>query len=169
MKKHTRSLIIIALIAVVAIIFIWYRMPRFRAGEVAPDFQATLIDGQQAKLSDLRGKYVLIQFWGSWCGPCRRENPELAKIYQKFHDRGFEIFSIALDQNPRAWQSAIAHDGMVWKYHTMESADFKGARATQFNVHSIPTTFLVNKDGTIMGVDLQPAFIDRMLGEKLGG
>ena len=167
--KNSRNLIILALIAVVALVFYWYRMPRFRAGESAPDFEVTLIDGQRAKLSDLRGKYVLLQFWGSWCGPCRHENHELVQLYQKYHDKGFEIFSIALDQNPRAWQAAILHDGMLWRYHTLESADFKGARAKQFNVHAIPTTFLVNKDGVIMGVDLKPEFIDRMLAEKIGG
>ncbi len=165
--KHTRTLILFALLALVAFVFYKYRQPRFVAGEKAPDFEVGLLTGERAKLSDLKGKYVLLQFWGSWCGPCRKENPELVVLYQKYHDRGFEIFSIALEQNPRAWQAAIAQDGLIWKYHSMESADFKGGRANQFNVKSIPTTFLISAKGVIMGVDLKPQYIDKMLGEKI--
>ncbi len=165
--KHTRTLTIIALLAIVAFVFYKYRQPRFAAGENVPDFEVGLMNGERAKLSDLQGKYVLLQFWGSWCGPCRKENPELVALYQKYHDRGFEIFSIGLEQNPRAWQNAIVQDGLVWKYHTMESAEFKGGRAEQFNVHEIPTTFLISSKGVIMGVDLKPEYIDKMLGEKI--
>ncbi len=165
--KHKTTLILLSLLALVAFVFYKYRQPRFVAGENAPDFEVGLLTGERAKLSDLKGKYVLLQFWGSWCGPCRRENPELVALYQKYHDRGFEIFSIGLEQNPRAWQSAIAQDGMVWKYHSMESAEFKGGRAEQFNVHQIPTTFLINAQGVIMGVSLKPEYIDKMLGEKI--
>ncbi|MBC7775986.1 MAG: TlpA family protein disulfide reductase [Phycisphaerae bacterium] len=165
--KHTRTLILLALLALVALIFYKYRQPRFVAGEKVPDFEVGLLTGERAKLSDLKGKYVLLQFWGSWCGPCRKENPELVALYQKYHDRGFGIFSVALEQNPRAWQNAIAQDGLIWKYHTMESAEFKGGRASQFNVKSIPATFLINREGVIMGVNLKPDYIDKMLGEKI--
>ncbi len=165
--KHTRTLLILGAIAIIAFVFYKYRMPRFVAGEKAPDFEVALLSGERAKLSDLKGKYVLLQFWGSWCGPCRRENPELLTIYQKYHDKGFEIFSIAMEQNPRAWQAAIAQDGMIWKYHSMESADFTGGLAKQFNIHQIPTTFLISADGVIMGADLKPYYIDKMLREKI--
>lgn len=165
--KNTRTLLIIGLLAIVAIVFYKYRQPRFGSGELAPDFEVGLLNGERAKLSDLKGKYVLLQFWGSWCGPCRRENPELVKLYNKFHDKGFEIFSIGIEQNPRAWQNAINNDGMVWKYHSMESGDFDGGRALQYNIKSIPATFLINPEGQIMGVNLQPVYIERMLKEKL--
>ncbi len=167
MKNSRTTLILLALLAIVAFVFYKYRQPRFVAGEKAPDFEVGLLTGERTKLSDLKGKYVLLQFWGSWCGPCRRENPELVALYQKYHTRGFEIFSIGLEQNPKAWQSAIVHDGMVWKYHTMETAEFNGGRAQQFNVHEIPTTFLLNAEGVIMGVDLKPEYINKMLGEKI--
>ena len=165
--KHTRTLIIFGLLALVGFIFYKYRQPRFVAGEKAPDFEVGLMTGERTKLSDLKGKYVLLQFWGSWCGPCRKENPELVELYHKYHQRGFEIFSIGLEQNPRAWQAAIAKDSMTWKYHTMESAEFKGGRAQQFNIKSIPATFLINAEGVIMGVNLKPDYIDKMLGEKI--
>lgn len=166
--KNTRSLVLLSLLAIVAFVAYKYRMPRFVAGEKAPDFEVGLLSGERAKLSDLKGKYVLLQFWGSWCGPCRRENPELVSLYQKYHERGFEIFSIALEQNPRAWQYAIAQDGLVWKYHAMESVEFDGGRAKQYNIKSIPATFLLNAEGVIMGVNLKPIYMDKMLAEKLG-
>ncbi|MFN0037825.1 MAG: TlpA family protein disulfide reductase [Saprospiraceae bacterium] len=165
--KHTRTFALFALLALVAFVFFQYRQPRFVAGEKAPDFEVGLLNGERAKLSDLKGKYVLLQFWGSWCGPCRKENPQLVELYRKYHDRGFEVFSVALEQNPRAWQRAIEQDGLVWKHHAMESAEFDGGRAKQFNIKSIPATFLLNSEGVIMGVNLKPEYMDKMLGEKL--
>ena len=165
--KHSRTLILLALLALVAFVFYKYRQPRFVAGENIPDFEVSLLNGERSKLSDLKGKYVLLQFWGSWCGPCRKENPELVKLYEKYHDRGFEIFSIGLEQNPQAWQQAIKQDGLLWKYHSLESAEFSGGLAQQFNVKSIPTIFLISAQGVIMGVDLKLEYIDRMLSEKI--
>lgn len=165
--KHSRTLLIIAAIAIVGVVFYQYRQPRFVVGETAPDFEMALLNGERAKLSDLKGKYVLLQFWGSWCGPCRKENPELVALYQKYHERGFEVFSIGLEQNPKAWQNAIARDGLVWKYHAMESAEFDGEQTKLFNIKSIPAIFLLNPEGKIMGVNLKPHYMDKMLGEKI--
>lgn len=165
--KNTRTLIIIGVLAIVAYVFYQYRQPRFASGEVAPDFEVSLLSGERARLSDLKGKYVLLQFWGSWCGPCRKENPELVKIYQEFHDKGFEIFSIGIEQNPNSWKSAIKKDGLVWPHHAMESAEFNGNQAVQYNIKSIPATFLINPEGQIMGVNLKPVYIERMLKEKI--
>lgn len=165
--KNNRTLIILAALALVAFVFYKYRQPRFMAGEATPDFEVALLNGERAKLSDLKGKYVLLQFWGSWCGPCRRENPDLVAIYKKFHERGFEVFSVGIEQNDGAWKNAIEQDGLLWKYHTMESAEFDGGLAKQFNIKSIPALFLLNPEGVIMGVNLKPVYIDRMLGEKI--
>lgn len=154
-----------------AFVFAWYkyRQPRFIAGERAPDFTVTLADGQTTRLSDLQGKYVLLQFWGSWCGPCRAENPELTAIYRKFGSQGFEILSVAIEQSPQAWKRAIERDELTWRYHTMESADFGGPVTKLFNIKAIPATFLINPDGVIMGVNLMPDQIAKTLSQYLAG
>lgn len=152
-----------------AALFAWrqYRQPSFIAGDPVPDFTATLLTGEQVRLSDLRGKYVLLQFWGSWCGPCRAENPQLVQLYQRYHDRGLEMFSVGIEQSASAWQQAIEEDKMTWRYHTMEAQDFNGGLARQFNIHSIPTTFLLNPQGDIMGVNHDVERLDKVLGDLL--
>lgn len=168
MNKKTIQYGLIALGVLVLAFGIWkYRQPRFGSGDPVPDFEVQLVDGPKAKLSDLRGKYVLLHFWGSWCGPCRKENPHISDLYRKYHEKGFEIFSIAIDVNTKAWQTAIINDRLGWPYHAMEPYDFGGPVSKQFNIKSIPTTFLLNPEGVIMGVDLKPEYIDRMLSEKL--
>lgn len=160
---------IVAALALVGGLYLWYqnRQPRFIAGEKAPEFEVALLDGSKAKLSDLRGKYVLLQFWGSWCGPCRAENPTLAGLYAKYHDRGFEIFSVGIEASAAAWQHAIEQDGVNWKYHTMEAQDFDGGLARQYNIHSIPAIFLLNPDGVMMGVNMPLDQLDKTLAERL--
>jgi thiol-disulfide isomerase/thioredoxin len=150
-------------------VYFWYqhRLPRFGAGEQAPDFQATLADGKTARLSDLKGKYVLLQFWGSWCGPCRAENPHLADLYRQYRDKGFEIFSVGVEQNPNAWQRAVKNDGMVWPYHTVDFQEFGGELAQLYNIKSIPATFLINPEGAIVGVNWRPGQIEKALAERL--
>lgn len=163
MKSGLLRLGLALLFASGAFLFYQYRQPRFVAGEKAPDFSVTLANGEALRLSDLKGKHVLLQFWGSWCGPCRAENPHLAELYRRYQNTGFEIVSIAIEQNPRSWQRAIETDGMTWKYHAAEFSQFKGPVAQLFNVHSIPTTFLINPEGVIMGVRLSPEMIEKML------
>lgn len=167
MKPLTSRLILAAAAILIAIIWYRYRQPRFVAGETAPDFQVTLIDGSSAHLSDTKGKFTLLQFWGSWCGPCRAENPYLVKMYNKYHERGFEIFSIAIEQNPRNWQRAIQEDGMIWRYQSMESSDFGGPISRHYNIKSIPALFLLNPEGNIMSVNPAPAELDKILDSRL--
>lgn len=168
MNKNT-LLRIGAIILAVGLVFAWYkyRQPHFIAGEKAPDFEVVLADGQNARLSDLKGKYVLLHFWGSWCGPCRAENPHLAVIYQKYENKGFEIFSVGIEQSAEAWQRAIEHDGLAWRHHSMEPGDFGGGASKLYNVKVIPATFLINPDGDIMGVNLPPEQIEKILSERL--
>ncbi len=170
MNKSTLSRLgLIALAAIVLFTWYWYRLPRFRSGDRAPDFEITLIDGRTAHLSDLRGKYVLLQFWGSWCGPCRAENPALAKIYKVYGGKGFDIFSIGIERSAQAWKRAIQQDGVLWPYHAMEPQSFSGNVARMFNVKSIPTTFLLDPDGVIIGTNLSPEQIEKKLSDQLAG
>lgn len=162
------NLILLAVAVLAAAIWYWSRRPSHGAGDPAADFTTQLADGRTVHLSDLRGQFVLLQFWGSWCGPCRAENPHLLELYQKYHDKGFEIFSVGIERDSRAWQRAIAQDGLIWPWHTTDLKDFDNAIAKQYNVKSIPMTFLINREGIIMGVDLSPQLLDKMLSEALG-
>lgn len=149
--------------------FLWYkyRAPRFVAGERAPDFQVTLQDGREGKLSDLHGKYVLLQFWGSWCGPCRAENPHIVQLYEKYRPQGFEVFSIGIEQNPKAWKKAIEHDGMIWPWHSADFRNFDNEVARMYNIRAIPATFLLDPEGMIIGVNLSASEIDTALRRHL--
>lgn len=159
----------VALVALLAFAWYRYRQPRFIVGERVPDFEVTLPDGQKARLYDLKGKYVLLHFWGSWCGPCRAENPALAAIYNRYRGQGFEIFSVGIEHNPEAWVRAIQRDGLVWRYHAIETGDFGGSVAGLYNIKAIPATFLLNPDGDIVGVNLMPEQIEKTLAERLAG
>jgi thiol-disulfide isomerase/thioredoxin len=160
-------LVFLGLALAIAVGYKWYQ-PRFVAGETAPDLQVTLDDGAMAKLSGLRGNYVILQFWGSWCGPCRTENKHLVRIYDQYKDKGLEMFSIGIEGSAAAWKLAIHHDKLLWRHHSMEPIDFNGNAAQLYNIKSIPATFLLNPEGVIMGVNLRGEQLDKMLLEKLG-
>ena len=121
------------------------------AGDNAPNFEATLVDGTEFQLSDLRGQYVLLDFWGSWCGPCRRENPNLVQFY-KDHKDEVTIVSIALEKNNDYWKHAIMKDGLEWKYHIVEVGRFvfTSGIAKKFGVSAIPTKILISPEGIIL-------------------
>ena len=122
-------------------------------GSTAPDFELKSPTGKKIKLSSLKGKVVLIDFWASWCGPCRRENPNVVEAYDKYHKakfkngKGFEILSVSLDRQPEAWKKAIEADGLKWKNHGIDEG---GAVSRLYGVSSIPTAFLIDGDGKIV-------------------
>lgn len=120
---------------------------------LAPEISLLSPKGKVLTLSSLRGKMVLIDFWASWCGPCRKESPNVVEAYQKYHSKafkgakGFEVFSVSLDQNQEAWKQAIQTDHLAWKYHVL---DEKGLAAANYQVATIPNAFLVNGAGEII-------------------
>lgn len=108
--------------------------------------------GKIQKLSDHNGKIILIDFWASWCGPCRRANPGLAAIYSKYKDRGFEIFGVSIDDEKNAWKKAIAVDRITWK-QVNASGGWDAPVALQWKLEQIPASFLIDQDGRVVAVD----------------
>ncbi|MDQ7948208.1 MAG: TlpA disulfide reductase family protein [Pedobacter sp.] len=142
------------------------KLKAVQVGQPAPAFSITSIDGKTINLSDFKGKYTLIDFWASWCAPCRNENPNVVKAYQKYKDRGFTILGISLDKDKEAWQQAIAQDGLTWA-HAGELADFNGPTVRLYQVEAIPASFLLDPNGKIIAKDLRGEELDAFLNKTL--
>lgn len=123
-------------------------------GDVAPDIELDQVDGLPRKLSSLRGQVVLVDFWASWCGPCRQESPNLVRAYKKYQDKGFTIYSVSLDHSKDMWQAAIEKDKLTW-YHVSDLKGWSSAAAKLFHVRAIPASYLVDADGKIIALNLR--------------
>lgn len=135
-------------------------------GSPAPDFTQNSTDGKPISLSSLRGKVVLIDFWASWCRPCRMENPNVVKLYGKYRPKGFEILGVSLDRSKEAWMDAIRQDGLNWK-HVSDLAFWNNAVAQQYGVSAIPYTVLVDRDGKVLAKNLRGPALEAKLAEVL--
>ena len=124
-------------------------------GASAPDISLTDPNGKIRKLSSLKGKVVLIDFWASWCGPCRKENPNVVAIYGKYHEKGFEVYSVSLDKERSNWLAAIAKDNLTWPDHVSDLKYWKSEGAAAYGVTAIPFTVLVDKKGKIVAKKLR--------------
>lgn len=124
-------------------------------GSIAPEIALTDTSGQVIKLSSLRGKYVLIDFWASWCGPCRVENPNVVSAYNKFKDKGFEVYSVSLDQDMARWKKAIKADKLSWPYHVSELKGWNSRVCQEYNITSIPNNYLLDPDGKVIATGLR--------------
>ncbi len=147
--------------------------PKFKSGEAAIDFSGTLINGEKFKLSDLKGKFVLLDFWGSWCGPCRAENPLLVQLNQQFQSKnfvdasGFEIVSIGVETNENSWKRAIEKDGLNWKYHIMQTQSFSSPIPKIYGVREIPTKYLLDTSGNVIMTNPSVQEVAKFLEKKL--
>ena len=135
-------------------------------GDIAPDINLETPEGKKLKLSDLRGKVVLLDFWASWCGPCRRENPNVVQAYQQFKDKGFTVYSVSLDNNRDKWLQAIKQDNMTW-HHVSDLKGWQSAGGALYGVTGIPATYLIDKKGVIIGQNLRGEALGKKLAEVL--
>jgi len=133
-------------------------------GRLSMDFSQADTTNMAIRLASFRGKYVLLDFWASWCGPCRQESPVLVKAYKKYHSKGFEILSVSLDENKEKWKAAISKDKLAWTH----VSDLKGGQneaATLYGVESIPANFLIDPQGKIIAKGLRGEDLERELQE----
>jgi len=122
-------------------------------GRPAPELNLKDLNGASLSLSGLKGSVVLVDFWASWCGPCRKNNPHLLKLYKKYHADGLEILGVSLDDNTEAWKSAVSKDKLNWP-QVVDEKGGAGPSAAAYGVYEIPASFLVDKNGIIRAVNL---------------
>jgi peroxiredoxin len=137
-----------------------------RIGDQAPDISLPDPDGNLKVLSSLRGKYVLLDFWASWCGPCRFENPNVVRLFQKYKDKDFDILSVSLDNNKKAWLNAIEADGMEWN-HVSDLKKWESSVTPVYHLDGIPMTYLLDKNGIIIAKNLRGPDLEKKLAEVL--
>lgn len=143
------------------------RVRAFSIGGVAPDFTQNTVEGEPMSLSDLRGKVVLVDFWASWCGPCRKENPNVVRLYNRYKDRGFDVLGVSLDRTKDRWVNAIKSDKLPW-HHVSDLKGWQNAVAKDYNVRSIPYTLLLDAEGRIVARGLRGKALEDKVAELLG-
>ncbi len=136
-------------------------------GTMAPEINMATPDEKPLALSSLKGKVVLIDFWASWCGPCRAENPNVVRAYNKYKSKGFDIYSVSLDKDMDKWKSAIIADGLIWKNHVCDFKFWQSPVVALYNFNSIPTNVLIDKEGKVLAKNLRGEELDKKLEEVL--
>lgn len=161
-KKYAMPVLTLLIVAYFGGRYLYFQ-PKYDDGIAAPDFSSQLADGTDFKLSDLQGDYVLLDFWGSWCGPCRAESPQLTALYRQYKDakskegQGFKVVSVAVERNERSWQRAIEADQLNWPHHVLDASTslkfFNGPIASLYGIAQVPTHYLIDPAGRIIASD----------------
>ena len=138
-----------------------------KQGMMADEIALPSVNGDTIRLSSLKGKVVLIDFWASWCGPCRSSNKGFTKLYPKYKDLGFEILGISLDDNDNAWKKAITKDKITWP-QVIDRGGWEAQTAAKWNIMALPTSYLVDRNGRLIAMDLEKKDLEIALKELLG-
>jgi peroxiredoxin len=135
--------------------------------QLAPEITLKNPEGAEMKLSSLRGQYVLLDFWASWCRPCRKENPNVVALYHKYKNKGFTVFSVSLDSNVEAWKAAIKADDLVWPHHVSDLKGWDSKMPSLYGFQGIPYTVLIDKEGKIIETNLRGNSLEQKLKELI--
>jgi thiol-disulfide isomerase/thioredoxin len=154
-------------------LFSYSQIKGIYVGQISPDVKMLNPEGKELSLSSFKGKYVILDFWASWCGPCRRANPKLVQIYTTYKDKkfangkGLTVFSVSLDKNKADWLNAITNDKLIWVNHVCDFRIWNSKPVLDFRIDGVPTTLLLDGDGVILARSYYIEDIERVLREKM--